>query len=200
MEFSDDAYVLAARMLVASPPKRSILVVALTAEELGLLGSDYLAQYPVVPADQVVANVNLDMPILTYDFTDVVAFGAEHSTMGPLVASAAETEGLVLSPDPMPEQGVFTRSDHFSFVQQGVPAVFLKTGPGNGGLAADHSFRSTRYHRPNDDLSQTIDYAAGARFAAVNYAIARELADVPERPRWNKGDFFGAQFGGYGAE
>lgn len=183
----------AARALAASPPKRSILVVALTAEELGLLGSDYLAQYPVVSADKVIANVNLDMPILTYDFTDVVAFGAEHSTMGPLVATAAQTEGLVLSPDPMPEQGVFTRSDHFSFVQQGVPSVMLATGYANGGEQAWGDFFAHGYHQPSDEIGE-FNWSAAAKFARVNAAIARIVADTEARPLWYEGNPFGDQF------
>jgi Zn-dependent M28 family amino/carboxypeptidase len=181
-------------------PRRSVMFLAVTAEEKGLIGAEYFAHNPTVPKSSLVANVNLDMPILSYDFRDVVAFGADRSTIGAAVKRAAESLGLGVSPDPNPDQGIFTRSDHYRFVQQGVPSVFLKTGPANGGAEADRLFRSTRYHRPNDDLSQPIDYDAAARFAAVNYAIARELADAPERPRWNKGDFFGTQFGGYGAE
>jgi hypothetical protein len=181
-------------------PRRSVLFLAVTAEEKGLVGADYFARNPTVPKASIVANVNLDMPILSYDFTDIVAFGADRSTIGGAVKRAADSLGLAVAPDPNPDQGIFTRSDHYRFVQQGVPSVFLKTGPANGGAAADRLFRSTRYHRPNDDLSQDIDYEAGARFAAINYAIARELANAAERPRWNKGDFFGTQFGGFGAE
>ena len=181
-------------------PKRSVMFLAVTAEEKGLVGADYFARNPTVPKASIVANVNLDMPILSYDFTDIVAFGADRSTIGGAVKRAADSLGLAVTPDPDPDQGIFTRSDHYRFVQQGVPSVFLKTGPANGGAAADKLFRSTRYHRPNDDLSQPIDYAAGARFAAVNYAIARELADTPQRPRWNKGDFFGTLFDGFGAK
>lgn len=181
-------------------PKRSVMFLAVTAEEKGLVGADYFAHNPTVPKRSIVANVNLDMPILSYDFTDIIAFGADRSTIGGAVQRAASSLGLGVTADPDPDQGIFTRSDHYRFVQQGVPSVFLKTGPANGGAAADKLFRTTRYHRPNDDLSQPIDYAAGAKFAAVNYAIARELADVAERPRWHKGDFFGRQFGGYGAK
>jgi Zn-dependent M28 family amino/carboxypeptidase len=180
-------------------PKRSVMFLAVTAEEKGLVGADYFAHNPTVPKAALAANVNLDMPILSYDFKDVVAFGADRSTIGGAVKRAAEGMGLAVTPDPDPDQGIFTRSDHYRFVQQGVPSVFLKTGPANGGAEADRTFRSTRYHRPNDDLAQPIDYDAAARFAAVNYAIARELADAAERPRWNKGDFFGTQFGGLGA-
>lgn len=176
-------------------PRRSVLFVALTAEEKGLIGSEYFATNPTVPKAAVVADVNLDMPVLNYAFTDVVAFGAERSSLGPTVKRAAARVGVGLSPDFLPEQGLFTRSDHYRFVEQGVPSVFLMTGPSNGGEAAFKAFLKDRYHQPDDDLSQPIDWAAGARFAEVNYWIARELADAPERPRWNQGDFFGELFG-----
>ncbi len=182
----------AARSLAADPPRRSVLVVALTAEEFGLVGSDYLARYPVV--SNVVADVNLDMPILTYDFTDVVAFGAEHSTLGPLVAAAARTEGVSLSPDPMPEQNVFTRSDHYSFVQAGVPSVMLATGYANGGEAAWGAFFANGYHKPNDDLSMPLNWTAAARFARVNAAIARSIADADQRPLWYAGNPYGDRY------
>lgn len=184
----------AARSLMADPPRRSIMVVALTAEEMGLLGSDYLARHPIVAADKVVANVNLDMPILTYQFTDVVAFGAEHSSLGPIVDEAARAEGLTLSPDPMPEQGVFTRSDHYSFVKAGVPSVMLATGYANGGEAAWGAFFANGYHKPNDDLSMPFHWEAAVRFARVNAAIARGVADASERPLWYRGNSFGDQF------
>lgn len=176
-------------------PKRSILILAVTAEEKGLVGADYFARNPTLPKGSLVANVNLDMPILSYDFQDVVAFGAERSSIGPAVRRAAESMGLRLTKDPTPEEGLFVRSDHYRFVEQGVPAVFLKTGDLNGGGAITAAFRKERYHLPNDDLSQPFDWNAGARFADVNYRIARELADAPERPRWNDGDFFGTLFG-----
>lgn len=182
----------AARMLAQAPPRRSVLVVALSAEEMGLIGSDYLARYPV--AAGVVANVNLDMPILTYDFTDVVAFGAEHSTMGPLVAAAAQTEGVSLSPDPMPEQNVFTRSDHYSFVQAGIPSVMLATGYANGGEAAWGQFFANGYHKTNDDLSTPLNWSAAARFARVNAAIARAIADSERAPLWYEGNVYGDRF------
>ena len=122
-----------------SAPKRSVMFVALTAEEDGLLGSDYLARHPAVPkGGTVVADVNLDMPVLLYKLEDVVAFGAEHSTVGEAVARAAAKTGLTLSPDFMPEENVFVRSDHYSFVKQGVPSVMLATGVKNDG-AEDRS-------------------------------------------------------------
>lgn len=178
------------------PQRRPVLFLAVTAEEKGLVGSEYFAHNPTVPKANLAANINLDMPILSYDFRDVVAFGGDRSSLGGAVTRAAAKLGLKVSPDANPEEGVFTRSDHYRFVEQGVPSVFLKTGDLNGGAAATAAFRRDRYHRPNDDLAQPIDYAAAARFAAVNYEIAREVADTPERPRWRKGDFFGALFDG----
>lgn len=175
-------------------PKRSILFVALTAEEEGLLGSEYLAQHPVVADGRPVADVNLDMPILLYDFTDVVAFGAEHSTLGPIVERAAAKLGVTLSPDPMPEENLFVRSDHYSFVKAGVPSVFLVTGFANGGEKAFRDFLATHYHKVSDQIDQPFDWAAGAKFAQINYLIARTIADSAQAPLWYKDDPFGDRY------
>ena len=180
-------------------PKRSILFLAVTAEEKGLVGADYFAQNPTLPKGNLVGNVNLDMPIVTYDFKDVVAFGAERSSIGPAVARAGATMGIALVPDPQPEQGIFTRSDHYRFVQQGIPSVFLVTGPGGDGAVVGAAFQKTHYHQPSDDMNLPFKWGAATRFVALNLAIARDLADAPERPRWNKGDFFGTLYKGYGA-
>lgn len=177
-------------------PRRSILFAAVTAEEDGLLGSEYLAHNPVTANGKVVGVVNLDMPVLTYDFVDVVAFGAEHSTLGPMVAAAVAKAGVKLSPDPMPEEGIFTRSDHYSFVTQGVPAVMLATGFGGPGEKAFGDFLKNHYHKVSDDLKLPIDWQAGAKFARINYLIARDIADAPLAPRWYAGDFFGDTFAG----
>ncbi len=177
-------------------PRRPVIIAAVTAEEKGLLGAQFLAHHPVIGSGRVISEVNLDMPILTYDFQDVVAFGAEHSTMGPIVARAAGRMGVRLSPDPLPEEGLFTRSDHYNFVRMGVPSVFLMTGFANGGEREFRSFLATRYHNVGDDLSQPINWQAGAKFALLNYLIAREIADGAEVPRWYRGSFFGDAFGG----
>ena len=175
-------------------PKRSIILLAVTGEEKGLVGSDYFANNPTVPKANIAADVNLDMPVLLYPFTDVIAFGADRSTVGEAVKHAAGRVGVALSGDPMPDEGLFTRSDHYRFVEQGVPSVFLMTGFQNGGEKAFTTFLKTNYHHPGDDLNQPIDYQAAAKFALVNYEIARELANQPARPVWKKGDFFGGTF------
>jgi hypothetical protein len=185
-----------ARAAAAAPdkPRRSILFLASTAEEEGLLGADYFARHPTVPIRQIVGNVDLDMPVLLYPFTDVIAFGANHSSLGPLVAAAVKPMGIGLSPDPMPQEGIFTRSDHYMFVKQGVPAVFLATGFANGGEKVWGSFLAGAYHHPDDDMQQPIDWASGARFAEANYRITRAMADGEVPPLWNQGDFFGDTF------
>jgi hypothetical protein len=175
-------------------PKRSILFAAVTAEEDGLLGSEYLAKNPVLAGGKVVAVVNLDMPILTYDFIDVTAFGAEHSTIGPIAAAAVAKAGVKLSPDPVPEEGLFTRSDHYSFVKEGVPSVMLATGYGGEGAAKAKDFIKNHYHQVSDEANASFNWQAGAKFARINYLIARELADAPAAPRWYQGDFFGRVF------
>lgn len=187
-----------ARRFKASAPRRTIVFLASTAEEKGLLGAEYFARFPAVGGRTIVAAINLDMPLMLYPFTDVIAFGAERSTLAPHVRSAAEAIGVAVSADPFPEEGIFTRSDHYPLVEQGVPALFLFTGMANGGGETFKSFRKTHYHRPSDDLALPIDYDAAARFAALNYEIARRVADSDERPRWNDGDFFGEMFGASG--
>jgi hypothetical protein len=179
-------------------PRRSILFVAVTAEEKGLVGSDYFAANPVVPKGSIIANVNLDMPVLTYPFEDLVAYGADRTSIGSTVAAVAGAEGLKLTPDPAPEQASFVRSDHYSFVRAGIPAVSLEPGPGGPGKAAIEAFGEKHYHQPSDEVT-LVDFGQGVRFVKLNYAIARALADGDQRPLWNKGDFFGTLYGGPGA-
>lgn len=182
-------------------PRRSILFAAVTGEERGLLGAEYFAKYPTVNKASMIANVNLDMPILLYDFTDVVAFGAERSSLGPITAEAVSKIGVTLSPDPMPQEGIFTRSDHYRFVQQGIPSVFLVTGWGKDTAGKDGGkifmdFLTKTYHSPHDEIDQAIDYEAGAKFAYVNWLITSAIANDNKRPTWNEGDFFGNTFAG----
>jgi Zn-dependent M28 family amino/carboxypeptidase len=185
-----------ARLFAGHAARRSVLFLVDTAEEKGLIGAEYFANNPTIPRSDIVADVDLDMPILTYEFTDVVAFGADRSSIGPSVRHAAAGMNVKLSPDPMPDEGIFTRSDHYRFVEQGIPAVFLATGFANGGEAATRIFLKNHYHKPSDDLSQPIRYDMGAKFARLNYAITRELADSDAKPSWNKGDFFAGKFAG----
>ncbi|MDR7295443.1 Zn-dependent M28 family amino/carboxypeptidase [Pelomonas aquatica] len=183
-----------------APLDRSVLFVALTGEEKGYLGSTYFARHPPVPAAALAAAVNIDMPILLHDFKEVVAPGAEHSTLGPAVSRAAGRLGLQTAPDPQPEQSRFTRSDQYSFVRQGIPAVILGPGgasfdAGEDGNALMRDFRRQRYHQPGDDLAQPFHWRAMQRFATLQSELLTELGQQPERPRWLPGSFFGELYG-----
>ena len=186
----------AKRFAAGKRPKRTIVFLAVTAEEKGLIGSDYFVRHPPRRWGEIVADVNLDMPILTYPFEDLVAFGGDRSTLGPIIARAAAGVGVTMSPDPVPQMGIFVRSDHFRFVQQGVPSVFLWPGHKGAGAAAYADFFARRYHRPADDLTQPIRWDQGVRFVDANWRIARDIANARTRPMWNKGEYFGRLYGG----
>jgi len=189
-----------ARAFAASPARRSILFVAVTAEERGLLGSDYFAHYPTVPTESMVANVNLDMPLFLYPVADIIAFGSEHSSLEATVADAISGEGFALTPDPIPEENLFRRSDQYSFVRKGVVSTFLVPGntssdPDIDGKAVSIDHRKHHYHRPSDDLSRHVDWDSAVRFARANARIGYAIANDDERPTWKEGDFFGEKFG-----
>ncbi len=191
----------AARTLAAAPqrPARSVLFVALTAEEKGLLGAHHFVAAPPVPKAGIVANVNMDMPVVLGDLADVVPVGIEHSSLQAVVEAAAQQVGVALSPDPKPEETVFVRSDQYAFIRAGIPAVYLDGGvkgrdPHFDGLASLDGFLSQHYHRPSDDADQPIHYPTAARIAALNALVAERIAAAPERPRWNEGDFFARKF------
>jgi Zn-dependent M28 family amino/carboxypeptidase len=189
----------AARAIALEPPRRSVMFIALTAEEKGLLGSDYFAHYPTVPSDSLVANVNLDMPLFLFPVADLIGFGAEHSSLEPIMAAAAEAEGFVLTPDPMPEENLFIRSDQYSFVRRGVPASYLDPGftSANGDIDGEELVKEhlkDHYHKPSDDLTRPIDWDSAVRFTRANARIGFAVANDDERPAWNDGDFFGEKF------
>jgi Zn-dependent M28 family amino/carboxypeptidase len=195
------ATMLEAAHLLASGPrsKRSALFIALTAEEKGLLGAFHFAAQPTVPRDSLVANVNMDMPLLVTDVSDVIPIGIEHSTLEAVTRRAVAEAGLTLTPDPFPDEVVFIRSDQYAFVRQGVPAVYLNGGvkprDGTDGNAAFTDFLSHHYHLPTDDLNRPIHWLGAARLAHVNYRIGLAIGNGRERPAWKPGDFFGEKFG-----
>lgn len=190
-----------ARTLAASPvkPKRSTLFLLVTGEERGLLGSDFFAHHPTVPAGSIVANVNVDMPLFFGPLETLVAFGGEHSTLGPLGAKVGAAHGLAFVPDPMPSEVIFVRSDQYSFVRQGIPAIYLNPGPGTSeqgqaAMAGVMGFIKDHYHRPSDETSLPMNWEAAAKFTDVQIDLVRAIGDAAERPRWNPGDFFGETF------
>ena len=185
---------------LSRPPKRSILFLAVTAEEKGLLGSEYFAEYPTVPLENLVANVNLDMFLMLHPFVDVIAFGAEHSSLDGSVRRAANALHVVVTADPEPQETIFIRSDQYSFVKKGIPSVFLVGGhdvgnSGDHGKEADDAWIHDVYHSQKDDMTQHFDFEAGARFARLNFQLLLDVANEQRRPEWNAGDFFGERFG-----
>lgn len=184
--------------LVSVHPRRSVLLLAVTGEEVGLHGSDYFARHPTVPVESIAANVNLDMHVMLYPLRDVIAFGEGHTSLGGTVRQAAARLGLGVSPDPFPEMVIFIRSDHYSFVKRGVPAVFMmggfETGDDRDGKAIWEKWMQQKYHQPGDDMGQAINFDAGAKFAQLNFLVTYLVAQADERPSWNPGDFFGEMF------
>lgn len=181
-------------------PRRSVLFLIATAEEWGLLGSDYFVQHPTVPAESLVANMTLDMPFLFHPLLDIVPYGAEHSDLSVAVGAAAGHLGMAIGSDPIPEQVLFIRSDHYSFVRRGIPALFIKSGFETGderdGGAINTAFRQERYHTPQDEADQGFDFGAGVSHAQVNFLTGYHVTMQDARPAWNVGDFFGGLFGG----
>ena len=181
-------------------PRRSVLFLAVTGEEEGLNGSEYFAHNPTVPIGSIVANTNLDMFLMLYPLRDVIAFGAEHSSLDRVVRDAAGRLGIKVSPDPFPEQVMFIRSDHYAFVKQGVPAISLSVGLESSDPAVDSKavwgkWMREGYHQPGDDMSQTMHFESGAKFAKLNFLVSYQVAQDEQRPTWNPGDFFGGLFG-----
>lgn len=191
----------AARLLASSPvkPRRSVIFLAVTAEESGLQGADYFVQHPTVPREAIVANINIDMPVALAPLADVTAFGAENSTLGAVVERAAAAEGVAVTPDSKPEEVIFVRSDQYAFVRAGIPALYIDEGmrstdPTQDQAARVEAFRKERYHQPGDDLSQAIDWPSLAMLARLNARVITEVANDEARPAWHPGNFFGETF------
>ena len=180
-------------------PRRSILFVAVTGEEEGLLGSDFFAHYPTVAKGKLIADINMDGAALLWPMEDIIARGAEHSTLGAAVREASARMNLELSPDPHPESVLFIRSDQYSFVKQGVPSLFLSSGykSSNPNIKPEEirsAFLANRYHKPQDDMSQSFDFESGARFATYAFFVGSVVAQKTEKPAWNPADFFGEKY------
>lgn len=190
-----------AEELAAGPRlRRPVLFAALTAEERRFLGAFHLAHQPPPQVRRYAANVNLDMPLFMVPVRDVVAYGAEHSTLGAVVRRAADKTGFTVSADWMPEQRVFTRSDQYAFICQGVPALMLGTGtkaldPTVDLAAKWQEFLTTRYHRANDDLNQPIDWPSAGAHARFSAEVIRGIANDVVAPSWLLGNYFGERFG-----
>lgn len=180
---------------IKAKPKRSILFVLMTGEEMGDLGSGYFAKHPTVPVKSLVADVNTDMPTIIAPLLSITALGAEHSSLANQVDQAAGYLGLEVQPDPEPKQVRFVRSDQYSFVLAGIPALHVKygtkTADGKNNLNDFvATWRAKYYHKPQDDINGIFDFEAGKKYAQLNFLIGYLVAQDPARPIWNKGDIF----------
>jgi hypothetical protein len=172
-------------------PRRSILFLAVTGEEKGLLGSEYYATHPTV-AGPIVANFNMDMFNPLFPLTHLEVIGLEESSLGDDVRAVAAAAGVAVVPDLMPDHVRFIRSDQYSFIKQGVPALAFKVGylPGSPQEKLVQAWYAERYHAPLDDLEQPVDRVAAARFNALLAQLVLRVANSDRRPAWSAETFF----------
>jgi Zn-dependent M28 family amino/carboxypeptidase len=173
-------------------PKRSILFVIFTAEEKGLLGSRYYAGHPTVPEGSIKADLNLDMFMPIFALKKLHVQGLEQSTLAVDAKKVGEEHHIVIAGDPEPDRNSFIRTDQYSFVQAGIPALAFKFGwePGSPEYKAWRGWLAQRYHSTEDDLSQPVDLAAAAQFNSYFADLARTVADDPATPHYLETSFF----------
>jgi hypothetical protein len=188
------AMIETARLLKASgiKTKRSVVFVAVTAEEKGLLGSRYFAGRPTVPFKQIVADINLDMFLPLYALKVIEVQGLAESSLGESVRAAAKTLGVDVQTDREPEQNRFIRSDQYSFIRKGVPALAFKFGYEFGSPEETTRKNWVRdvYHKPSDDPNQPVNLEAAATFNRVIMTLLQRVANDTARPTWNADSFF----------
>jgi Zn-dependent M28 family amino/carboxypeptidase len=173
-------------------PRRSMLFVIFTAEEKGLLGSRYFAGHPTVPESAIAADLNLDMFMPLFPLKKLHVQGLEQSTLGADAEKVGEAHHIVIAGDPEPDRNSFIRTDQYSFVQAGVPALAMKFGwtAGSPEYKMWRAWLAQRYHSTDDDLTQPVDLAAAAQFNDFFADLARTVADDPARPHYLDTSFF----------
>ncbi len=181
---------LAEAHVKAGAAGRSIIFAAVTAEESGLLGSDYYAANPLVPLAKTVGGINMDGLNILGRTKDVVVIGPGKSELEPMLERLAKAQGRVVVGEPTPEKGSFYRSDHFSLAKRGVPMIYFDSGEDlvNGGKAAGaaaaEDYTTNRYHKPQDEYRDDWNWEGAVEDLALNYHIGRELADGNAWPNW----------------
>jgi Zn-dependent M28 family amino/carboxypeptidase len=173
-------------------PKRSLLFVAVTGEEKGLLGSEYFSAAPTVPIQNIVADINMDMYLPLFPLKYLQVMGLEESTLGTDIRAVCEKAGIAVQADPEPNRNIFVRSDQYNFIRKGIPALTFKFGylPGSPEEKKAKDWLRDRYHAPSDDLNQPVDKEAAARYNRVMLDLGMRVADEKERPHWNQESFF----------
>ena len=171
-------------------PKRSLLFVFVTGEEKGELGSRYFAAKPTVDKKAIVADINIDMFLPLVPLKTVTAYGLKESTLGDTLQSVARAQGLNVQPDPQPQRSVFTRSDQYSFVKEGIPGIMVDVAFPGEEAKIEEEWLKNRYHAPSDDLNQPVNKATAGKYEDVVGAFMLAVADANERPAWKPDSFF----------
>ncbi|HKL63967.1 MAG TPA: M28 family metallopeptidase [Woeseiaceae bacterium] len=179
-------------------PARSVVFLAVTAEESGLLGSAWYASHPLFPLERTVANINLDAMSLVGPSHDITVIGYGNSELDDYAARAARAQGRHLEREPTPEKGFFYRSDHFSFAKRGVPALYLRGGVDHRekgmeyGLAWNRAWVSEHYHKVSDEYREDWDLRGVVEDVELLFAVGRALAGTRDWPNWAEGNEFRA--------
>ena len=182
----------------AGAPERSVVFLAVTAEESGLLGSKFYAENPVFPLSQTVGGVNMDAFSMSGPAKNLTVIGKGKSQLDLYLEAAAKSEGRTPETEPTPEKGFYYRSDHFSFAKLGVPMVYfeggddLVTGGKAAAMAAAEDYEKNRYHAPGDEFDEKWDWSGVMSDLKLYYRVGRMLAMTDAWPNWNDGDEFRA--------
>ena len=171
--------------------KRSILFVFVTGEEKGLLGSKYFAAHPTVDTKSMAANINIDMfrPLVPLKMLTVL--GMAESNLGDMARQVAESDGVSVQADPQPLRNVFVRSDQYSFIRHGIPALALDIAPTTPEEQKTYAdWLTHRYHAPSDDLDQPVDLASAGKYEEIIRQLMVKVANDPQRPQWKTDSFF----------
>ncbi|HSH46446.1 MAG TPA: M28 family metallopeptidase, partial [Longimicrobiales bacterium] len=186
-------------MALPEPPRRSILFLAVTAEEKGLLGARWYAENPLYPLENTLANINMDGLNQWGETEDVTVVGMGSSTLEDVLRRHAEDRGRSLTPDPEPEKGFYYRSDHFEFAKQGVPALYMDAGTmytgreeGYGQEKRDE-YTANDYHKPSDEVKQDWDLSGAVEDLRLLFLVGWEVAESDDWPEWYEGNEFRAR-------
>jgi Zn-dependent M28 family amino/carboxypeptidase len=182
-----------------TPPDRSVLFLAVTAEEKGLLGTKYYAADPLYPLDKTVANINMDGVNQWGRTEDIVVVGLGNSTLDDVLAEAVAGQGRTVEPDPEPEKGFFYRSDHFEFAKQGVPALYTDAGtrfvgkPDGYGQQKRDEYTADDYHKVSDEIKPDWDLAGAVEDLRLMFEVGYRVSQTPAFPEWKPGTEFKAR-------
>ncbi len=188
-----------AHMKLPAPPRRSMLFLAVTAEEKGLLGSKYYAAHPLYPLTKTVANINMDGIEILGRTSDVVVVGKGQSTLEDTLADQVQLQGRVLVPEHTPERGAYYRSDHFEFAKVGVPALYQHSGenyigkPEGWGRAQSEEFTARHYHKVSDEIMPLWDTAGSVQEMQLIFRVGLDVASSDQWPQWKPGSEFKAR-------